>query len=110
MEENKYKIISDNSSPIELIDIDREEGTVNYLGYLLDLTKSEYAIFIAIFDCGGQGIAAKQISEESGKAKPMNEGDIAVHIHNINQKSQNIGLRNLILQKRGEGYFINPNP
>ena len=99
-------IITENNYIISLLSFDREKGEIVYLGYPLELTKKELAIFFAIVDSGKKGITASCLAEKIGSKNPQNENSIAVHVHNINSKAQKIGNRNIILEKRRVGYLL----
>ena len=102
-------IITDNSYTLKLIDIDQEERKIAYLGYPLVLTKREYDIFLLLFDAD-KPMRPNEIITALNSKKPIDENNIAVHIHHINRKAKMIGNRNIIYERRYKGYYLCDRP
>lgn len=82
--------------------IDELTGTVNFLGYELSLTPTEYRILKAVIE--KRHIGTDELCELCGISGRKN--NVAVHICKINEKTEDIGGRKLILYK-DFGYYIN---
>ena len=96
------KTVLKHSPYLEICVDDRE---VRYLGYVMPLTASEYAILLALAKVGGYH-DKKSLCELMGKAVNTVSKSVAVHISAINRKALNMGGRKIIGTDRKKGYFI----
>ena len=78
------------------------------IGYRLVLTPYEYKILKLLSD-EPDGVMADDIIQTCFKHKDVTHGNVAVHVHNINQKAFPIMNRRLIGSARGQGYKITDN-
>ncbi|MBR4032179.1 MAG: hypothetical protein IKJ07_05530 [Clostridia bacterium] len=92
----------------ELLIIDKESETVIYLGYPLKLTKREFAILNLIID-HKEGISSQELLASISPNKNIGIGNIAVQVFNINKKAKKIGGRNIIIERRADGYMLAQN-
>jgi len=92
----------------ELLLIDKESETVIYLGYPLKLTKREFAILNLIID-HKEGIFSQELLAFISPKKNIGIGNIAVQVFNINKKAKKIGGRNIIIERRADGYMLAQN-
>jgi len=89
----------------ELLLIDREAETVIYLGYPLMLTKREFTVLNLIID-HKEGISSQELLTAISPKKNIGIGNIAVQVFNINKKAKKIGGRNIIIERRSDGYML----
>jgi DNA-binding response OmpR family regulator len=86
--------------------VDMINKAVFYRGYRLPLTRTEYYVLLAIYqseDCVGSEALLSAIDS----FRDIGNGNVAVHIFNINSKTRNIDGSKLIKHtKKGAGYFI----
>ena len=80
------------------------ENDIIYLGYKLELTKTEYQIIEVLIKSGSSPISAEQISIETGL--DLSKENVAFHISSINRKAKFIGNRILIKNISKIGYFL----
>ncbi len=92
----------------ELLIIDKESETVIYLGYPLKLTKREFAVLNLIID-HKEGISSQELLAFISPKKNIGIGNIAVQVFNINKKAKKIGGRNIIIERRADGYMLAQN-
>ena len=92
----------------EMISFCDDGKTVILIGYRLVLTVQEFKIVKLLFD-DPRGTDADEIIEKCFKNKDVAQGNVAVHVHNINQKAMPITGRRLVVGDRGLGYKINEN-
>ena len=92
----------------ELLLIDKEAETVIYLGYPLKLTKREFAVLKFIAD-HKEGISSQELLTAISPKKNIGIGNIAVQVFNVNKKAKKIGGRNIITERRADGYMLTPN-
>lgn len=78
------------------------------IGYKVVLTPYEYNILKLLSD-DGCGACVDRIIEKCFKNKDVTHGNVAVHVHNINQKVLPITNRRLIISDRDHGYKIIEN-
>ncbi len=88
--------------------IDRETATVIYLGYPMKLTKREFTVLNLIID-HEEGISSQELLTAISPKKNIGIGNIAVQVFNINKKAKKIGGRNIIIERRADGYMLTPN-
>ena len=92
----------------EMLTLCDDGKTVILLGYRLVLTAQEYKIVKHLFD-EPRGTNVDEIIEKCFKNKDVSHGNVAVHVHNINQKAMPITNKKLIKGDRKLGYKINEN-
>ena len=92
----------------EYISFCDDKKSIILLGYRVTLTPHEYKIVKLLFD-EPTGISADEIIEKCFKNKDITHGNVAVHVHNINQKVVSITNRKLIAGDRKQGYKITEN-
>ena len=85
--------------------IDTDNSYAVLLGYIMKLTKSEFAILKHI-DEGEGFVSASQLLEGALADKGITLGNIAVHVCNINKKAKAISGRPLIKVRRFKGYRL----
>lgn len=85
--------------------IDNEHGYAVLLGYIMDLTKSEFVILKYISEHDGY-VSSQEISEKVAAGRVMTVGSVAVHVCNVNKKATKICGKNLISFQRFKGYCI----
>ena len=92
----------------EMLKLCDDGRTIILIGYRLMLTVQEYRIVKLLLDepCGTD---ADAIIEKCFKHKYVTHGNVAVHVHNINQKAMPITNRKLVVGDRRLGYKINEN-
>ena len=78
---------------------------VIYLGYRLNLTKSEYKILKALVLKPSKALSAEEIAKYS--ELNCNKENVIYHISRINSKAKVIGNRVLIKNIAKKGYFLN---
>lgn len=88
--------------------IDRENEAVVYLGYPLKLTKREFTVLNLIID-HKEGISSQELLTAISPKENIGIGNIAVQVFNINKKARKIGGRNIIIERRADGYMLTPN-
>ena len=96
------KTVLKHSPYLEICIDDRE---VRYLGYVMPLTASEYAILLALVRGGGYH-GKKSLCELMGKDTDTASKSVAVHISSIYRKALNMGGRKIVGTDRKNGYFI----
>ena len=79
--------------------------TVIIIGYRVSLTPHEYKIVKLLSD-STDGISVDELIEKCFKNKDVTYGNVAVHVHNINQKIIPITNRKLVVGDRKQGYKI----
>ena len=86
--------------------VDRKNRLVYYRGYQLKLTKKEYYICAAM--CKSKGcMNATELIAAMGSSEKIGNGNIAVHVHNINKKAMKIDGNKPIRFERNEwAYYI----
>ena len=87
--------------------VDKGRSQIFYLGYKLNLSKSEFKIICAIAGSTVEYITAESILRECFTNKDVKPGNVAAHICNINRKAAVIGGRKIILSKYDTGYKLN---
>ena len=85
-----------------------DEKSIILIGYRIVLTPYEYKI-LKLLSEEREGVLADDIIEKCFKHKDITHGNVAVHVHNINQKVFPITNRRLIISDRGQGYRIRDN-
>lgn len=88
-----------------LLSVDKNKKYVVFLGYMMDLTESEFSVLSTLYYCN-EYMKAADIVKKAFAEKNITEGNIAVHICNINKKAMEIGGRKLIECRRFKGYKI----
>ena len=83
--------------------IDRENKKVRFMGYEMKLTKSEYAVFMALFD--GEYVNKNDIINAVGDDAQAVSG-IPVHICSINRKAKEICGSEIVKNRRKFGYYV----
>lgn len=96
------KTVLKHSPYLEICVSDRE---VRYLGYVMPLTASEYAILLALVRSGGYH-DKKSVCELMEKDVNTAAKSIAVHISSINRKAVDMGGRKIIGTDRKKGYYV----
>ena len=90
----------------EIFYIDSERGYAVLLGYIMRLTKTEFAILKYINSSDGRYVSAQDIIENVSAGRALTVGSVAVHICNINKQATKIRGRKLIEVRRFKGYYI----
>ena len=85
--------------------IDNERGYAVLLGYVMRLTKSEFAILKYINEHDGY-VSAQELTEQVSAGRSLTVGSVAVHVCNINKKATNICGKPIIKVRRFKGYCI----
>lgn len=88
--------------------IDNERGYAVLLGYIMNLTKSEFAILKYISERDGY-VSSQEIGEKVVEGRVLTVESVAVHVCNVNKKANKICGRNLISFQRFKGYCIKKN-
>ena len=84
--------------------VDTDKRVVLLLGYVLHLTASEFAILHTIVE--NRGISKQGLLDRCFEGKGLTEGNIAVHVYNINRKAKEITGRRFISGNRKYGYKV----
>ena len=92
----------------EKLYIDEEQNCVILLGYIMRLTKTELALLKHMIRIDGY-ITSVSLVERVLVGKTLTDGNIAVHVCNINKKSKAISGRSIIKTCRFKGYKIAEN-
>jgi len=87
-----------------LLDFDRKENKVYYIGYDMKLTRAEYEI-LAYLDENDEA-SVEELASRLSWNREIGLGNVAVHVCNINKKAKIIGGRNIIESDYGKGYKI----
>ena len=82
-----------------------DQKSIILIGYRVSLTPYEYKIVKLLFD-EETGVSVDTIVEKCFKNKDVTYGNVAVHVHNINQKVMPITNRKLVVGDRKQGYKI----
>lgn len=85
-----------------------DDKAIILIGYRVVLTPYEYEIVKLLYN-ESRAIKADDIVQRCFKRTDVMQGNVAVHVHNINQKAFAITNRKLIVSDRGHGYQINDN-
>ena len=85
--------------------IDNDNGYAVLLGYVMRLTKAEFAILKYINEHDGY-VSAQEIVENVTAGRALTVGSVAVHVCNVNKKASNICGRPIIKVRRFKGYCI----
>ena len=76
-----------------------------YLGYRINLTKTEYAILCALIENNKRPLSANDFCKLLGME--LSKQNVAYHVFKINSKAKIIGNRVLIKNMAKFGYFLN---
>ncbi len=87
-----------------LLDFDRKEKKVYYIGYNMKLTRAEYDILYYLDE--NEEASAQELVSGLSRDREIGIGNIAVHVCNINKKANVIGGRNIIECDYKKGYRI----
>lgn len=111
----EYKIIPCPAHDLELswkkedyLSFCEDGKAVILIGYKVVLTPYEYKIVKLLFD-EARSMNSDEIVKKCFKRTDVTQGNVAVHVHNINQKVFPITNRKLIVSDRKNGYQINDN-
>ena len=92
----------------EKLYIDEEQNCAILLGYIMRLTKTELALLKHMRGIDEFTTASSLVERVLG-GKALTEGNIAVHVCNINKKAKAISGRSIIKTCRFKGYKIAEN-
>ena len=98
-----------NNTKIEYkgIILDTLNSTVNYENNVIELTKNEFKILYYLFKNNGKIIPRMDIVEYMWDNQMyIDDNTLSVNITRIREKLLQIGVKNLIETKRGQGYKI----
>lgn len=87
------------------IHIDLKSNRAVYLGYPLEVTKTEFLILCAFIEGPKKPLSAEDIA--AAASLDLSKENVAYHISRINAKAKRIGNRILIKNLSKTGYFLN---
>ena len=90
------------------IDVDLRRQSVKISGQILDLTTTEYKIFLELFSRRGEVVSREQLAQRFLSLRNSNARTLDVHINSLRKK---LGSSASFLKTvRGRGYLFDYNP
>jgi two-component system response regulator protein BraR/BceR len=83
------------------------DNTLSYNGQVIDLTKNEYRILLALMENKGKVVSREKLMERLWETDSfVDENTLTVNVNRLRKKLDMAGLDNFIMTKFGVGYLI----
>lgn len=83
------------------------DNTLTYAGEVLELTKNEYRILLALLENKGKVVSREKLMERLWETDSfVDENTLTVNVNRLRKKLDGIGLDDFITTKFGVGYLI----
>lgn len=84
-----------------------QDGTLNYNGKVLDLTKNEFRILSLLMERKNQIVSRDVLMEKLWETDCyVDENTLTVNITRLRKHLEEIGIKNFIQTKKGMGYYL----
>ena len=83
------------------------DGTLTYGGEVIELTKNEHRILLALMQSKGKTVSREKLMEKLWETDSfVDENTLTVNVNRLRKKLDAAGLAGFITTKFGEGYLI----
>ena len=83
------------------------DGTLTYGGEVIELTKNEHRILLALMQSKGKTVSREKLMEKLWETDSfVDENTLTVNVNRLRKKLDAVGLDGFITTKFGEGYLI----